>query len=342
MPKTIAEAAIGRDNEDSDWQLRPELHADVLPPEAGALKRVLQRNELKQIVQRFRSADLAALRAQARYKRIGRLALYSTSIATVIGALFVLPIEALLKGFPAGLASVAQVSALMIAFLASRLLAVSAPFDVWMKRRAEAEIARIDLFDTIARAEEPVQQDELPLLPLKLEYFRRYQLDVQRRYYHGRGAQHKAAAWRNNRWLSASMLFTIAALGLGAILALHTAAAWGIQLPEWLMTWSGNLVGSQGNRLVLGLGTIASGLYGLGTARSLMDLDERNASRFLTTADNLDFLTSTGLRRARDAAEAADLKAVLGFVGRVQEQISSEHREWVLLQSVNVITGKSP
>ena len=80
MPSSRAEAAIGRDDQASDWQLRPELHAAALPAEAGALKRVLERAELKDIVARYRTADTAAVLAQARYKRIGRLGLYATTI----------------------------------------------------------------------------------------------------------------------------------------------------------------------------------------------------------------------------------------------------------------------
>lgn len=333
MPSNTAEAAIGRDDQASDWQLRPELHAAALPAEAGALKRVLERAELKDIVARYRTADAAAVVAQRRYKRIGRLGLYATTIATLVGAFFLLPTEPWLRGTPAAIASTVQVLALVVAFLASRLLAVGSPFDAWMKKRAEAEIARIALFEEVGKADEAAREGELDLLPLKLEYFRRYQLEVQRRYYRGRGAQHRAAAWRNNRWLSVSLLVTVVSVGIGAIAALHIAAAWGMAVPAWLLQWFSGLAGTPANRLALGLGTIASGLYGLGVARSLMDLDERNASRFLTTAENLDFLTDTGLQPAREAAEAGNADEVLAFIQRVQGQISSEHREWILLSA---------
>ncbi len=333
MPGSTAQAAIGRDDGASDWQLRPELHAGALPVEAGALKRVLERSAFKDIVARYRTADAAAVLAQRRYKRIGRLSLYASTLAVLVGALFLLPIEPWLRGMPASVASTVQVLALAVAFLASRLLAVGAPFDAWMKQRAEAEIARIALFDEVGRANEPAREGELELLPLKLEYFRRYQLEVQRRYYHGRGAQHRAAAWANNRWLSGSMLVTVASILVGAIAALHVAAAWGLAVPTWLLEWSNGLAGPQANRLALGLGTVASGLYGLGVARSLMDLDERNASRFLTTAGNLDYLTDTGLSQARAAAQAGRSDDVQSFMQRVHQQISSEHREWILLSA---------
>lgn len=331
MPKTSAEAAVGHDDAASDWQLRPAHHANELPAEAAALKRVLVRPEIEAIINRFRTADKKAIAAQVRYKRVGRTGLYAATMATLVGALFLLPIEPWLKGPAASIASATQVLGLVIAFLASRFLSIAKPFDAWMKNRAEAEIARIALFDAVADASEPAREGEIPLLPLALEYFRRYQLDVQRRYYGGRGAQQSAAAWRNNQLLRASLLFTVASMVLGALLFLHVAFAWGLPVPVWLLMLRSPLEGPEANHTLLALGVVASALYGLGVARSLMDLDERNASRYLTTAQNLEFLTETRLSAAREAAAAGNPNEVRDFIGRVQEQISSEHREWILL-----------
>src|SRR6185312_11120603 len=125
MAGNSAEAAIGWDDQGSDWQLRPEVHASVLPVEASALKRILERSELKAIVERFRTADSEAVLAQTRYKRIGRLSLYSATLATLVGAAYLFPIG--LKGTPAGVASALQIVSLAIAFLASRTLAIGSP-----------------------------------------------------------------------------------------------------------------------------------------------------------------------------------------------------------------------
>ena len=161
----------------------------------------------KDIIGHFRAADARAIAAQSRYKRIGRLGLYAATVAAVIGALFLLPIEPWLQGREARrLLRCVQVLGLVVAFLASRYLVVAKPFDAWMKNRAEAEIARVGLFNAVTDATETCREGELHLLPLALEYFRRYQLDVQRRYYSGRAMQHAAAAWRNNQWLRAGFL----------------------------------------------------------------------------------------------------------------------------------------
>jgi len=333
MPTIIAAAAIGRDDDGADWQLRPEEHARMLPAEAGALRRVLERDEFKEIIARFRQADTSAIIAQGRYKRIGRAGLYAATLATLVGALFLMPLEPWLKGQPAVFASAVQVLGLLLAFLASRLLAAVKPFDSWMKSRAEAEMARVELFDVVAKAEEVTRAGEIPLLPLKLEYFRRYQLEVQRRYYSGRGATHAASVWRNNRLLRMSMLITTASVLLAAFAGLNIAAAWDVPVPAPLRSWSASLAGPETHRLLLGLGVVASGLYGLGVARSLMDLDERNASRFLTAAENLGYLTDTRLPQACEAAANGAVDEVLSFIASVQDLIASEHKEWILLSS---------
>lgn len=337
-----AVATIGHDDEGADWQLRPEAHGKALPPEAGALKRVLECEELKQIIDRYRGADAAAVTAQALCKRLGRIGLYAATVATLVGVLFLLPVEGWLTGPPRIIASAVQISGLVIAFLAARLLVLKKPFNAWMQKRAEAEIARIELFNRIVCAEETIRTDEIPLLPLKLEYFRRYQLDVQQRYYGGRGKQHADALWRNNRWLRVSFLITIVVAILGFLTVIATLASLEVAGLEWHGFFSEMLTGLQPNRVLLALGITASALYGLGISRSLLDLDERNASRYLTTAVNLEFLTSTRLAAARKAAASNESQAVYDFVDDVQALISSEHREWILLEeAMGAVQGAS-
>ena len=179
-------------------------------------------------------------------------------------------------------------------------------------------------------AKETAGEGELPALPLQLEYFRRYQLDVQRRYYDGRQAQHRAAAWRSNHLLTFSAVLTGVTIVIGVVIALNLGQRV-IDWPDWLDQVISLVEPAKLNRIVLATGVVASALYGLGVARSLMDLDERNASRYKVVAENLEFLAAKKLPAARQAAAAGDHAAVLNFVEAVQDQISSEHREWISL-----------
>src|SRR5262249_14022946 len=147
---------------------------------------------------------------------------------------------------------------------------------------------------------------ELPLLPLSLEYFRRYQLDVQLRYYRGRGEQHARAAGRAKGW----QLFSLVLAGIAAAVATLAATKFFIDFapaPEWVRATSQDiqaLLPPWTNKAILAIGIVSSTLFGASISRSLMDLDERNASRYLTTAKNLEDLTDAGLETARADAAA--------------------------------------
>lgn len=325
--QAAAQHAIGTDDPNSDWQLKPLEHAGGLPVAAAALKRILTRPDIEAIKEAFSASDQNAVRARDHYKRVGRLGLYAGTLATIAGAIFLLPVDG---GTGLTPVSVLQVAALLLAFLASRWLALMKPFNSWMEQRAQAEIARAELFDTVMQAQEPVRDGELPTLPLQLEYFRRYQLDVQRRYYDGRQAEHRSAAWRSNHLLTFSAVLTGITILIGVAIALNLAQGV-VDWPDWLDSVLALIAPGQLNRVVLATGVVASALYGLGVARSLMDLDERNASRYKIVAGNLEFLFDAKLPAARQAAADGDQAAVLKFVQAVQDQISAEHREWISL-----------
>jgi hypothetical protein len=70
----------------------------------------------------------------------------------------------------------------------------------WMKARAPAETKRLSYFSYIANASVEPLDPQLELL--KLEYFRRYQLDLQLAYYKGRRSRHRNSVARPlwGRW----------------------------------------------------------------------------------------------------------------------------------------------
>ena len=322
-------AAIGRDDPSADWILEPQEHAARLPPEAGALKRILARAGHREIMAQYFQGDTKALSAQARYKRAGRVALGASLGATLIGAAFILPASQRLPPDVHSLATVAEYCLLFFAFLAARYIALARPFDAWMKQRAQAEIARRQLFNDVYRRGGRPRGRAAPAA-FEARYFRRYQLEVQRRYYDGRGRQHARAAGHTKVWRGTSLGLTVAAgcvvvLASLSLLSLpETAAADLLQIAVDYAAWV-----RSDDRWLLAIGVAASALYGFAAARSLINLDERNASRYLTTWDNLNFLHATQLDYVRRRAAEGDRAQVDQFVARIQALISSEHQEWV-------------
>lgn len=326
---TAAAAAVGKDGP-SDWELKPELHAGSLPPEAGPLKRVLMRDNLKAIIDLYISGDADARTAQTRYRRLALTAAVAGFGAVLLGGLMLLPKDEALPVLVATAAPILQFALLAISILSSLAVALFKPFDTWMHARARAETARVGLFRAVLAAEEPSSQAELPLLPLQLEYFRRYQLEVQRAYYRGRGGQHARSVRR---------------AGILRLVALLLAALAGVPLlftllgPERTPELIGPLVrwlsgGETAERILLSASVIGGGLQGLLASYSLVSQSERNAVRYLDTAGNLDDLSTRPLEDARLAAGQGEREPVLAFAALVDEQISSEHREWIALRSL--------
>lgn len=328
-----AEKTLGK-AEPGDWLLFPETHAVALPPAAGALQRVLRGPGLPEIIDRYNTYGRKAAAAQKSYKGEAKAAAIATFLAILVGSLFVLP------RYEHTLAGATQIAAAIQAVLVAASLGLSLfvgytkPFEAWMEMRATAENARHDLFDEVMKAGEApggLQQGELPLLPLQLEYFRRYQLDVQRNYYRGRGNEHLSASRVAHYWRIAALLILVASM---------FPILWSLQGKEWMPSFAQGLLNNLPGKtllaehIFLGISLVVSGLQGLLAAYAVISLNDRNAARYLATAANLDFLAGRPLAEARERAAAGDRAGVLAFVALVQQEISSEHREWIALRKI--------
>jgi hypothetical protein len=332
MPASVeAIRAVGSEHE-SDWKLEPFTHAARLPPEAGALKRILTRPEIAAIMERFSTADRAAIKAQKNYLTWTKIAFLCRFLSIACGTAALLDIATIL---PEGIASLGlglQYTFIAGALVIGLVLGFRQPFEVWMGKRAAAENERLDLFGKVMSAEEPSQAGELPLLPLQLEYFRRYLLDEQRRYYRGRGDEHARAAGKTKQW-------QWTAVGLTALAIIPASLGFlglfpDLPVPPFIKDLAISADTEKGHVLMLTLGIIASALGDLAASLSLANLDRRNAARYHSNADNLDFLAEKYLSEARDAAAAGDRPRTQDFIDLVQGIISSEHREWTMLRDM--------
>ena len=326
-------AAIGAD-QPTDWQLKPELHVNALGAGTEPLKRVLAQPELAAIIATFQSADEKASKAQTFYKRLARLSAWTGFGGAMLGSLVLVAVAALPHAMVLTIAAALQALLLFTSLGSSLLIGTLKPFEAWMEKRAEAENARALLFNDVVSAPAANDAEAGTLLALQLEYFRRFQLDVQRLYYHGRGAQHAAAARRAWWWrLFAFLLIATAAFPVFWSVQDSMALPWLAALPHRT-----DLL----QRTFLCLGILAAALQGLLAGYAVMSLDERNAARYRSTAENLDALSDRPLEEARSAAAegnspggyAAARERVLAFVALVQEQISAEHREWIALRKL--------
>ncbi len=322
--------ALGQQAAD-DWRLEPASHAASLPAAAGPLARILQRPELRSLIAVYGPADSAAGRAQKEYKRLAMTAAVAGFASVTLGGLMLLPPDDALPSALANLVPMIEVVLVAVSFVASLLLALSKPFERWMQERAKAENARVGLFNSVLAADEPARPDELPTLPLQLEYFRRYELDVQRAYYAGRGRQHQRSVTKASLWRVVALLL-VGCASLPLVFSIlgpeHTPGP---------MTWLLNLFAKpdeSAQRILLCTSVVGGGLQGLLAAYSLLTQSERNAPRYQDAARNLEDLSAEPLTAARAAAAAGDRETVDAYVGIVHDELTAEHREWIALRSL--------
>jgi hypothetical protein len=315
-----AEQAIGK-SLPSDGELLPEEQAAALPPEAGPLARILREPRAQAIIARYRQGDTQAIAAQRAYRFTGRVSIWARFIALVVGALALAPLQFWSSATAQTAAIVVQGAALITSYLAASWLAWRGLFSAWMHARVTAEIARLDLFEHVLAAGQEPRPGELPLLPLKLEYFRRFLLDSQIAYYKASRDEHLRAAGRTRVWKALYLAFIVLATAgiLYTLGALGGGRQWGDE---------------QTQRAVIAFMTLVSAVLATYSDISLMDMDERNATRYETTHANLARLRDEFLERVRLAAAEGNEAAVAAFTKLVQDQVSSEHREWVLIRDL--------
>ncbi len=169
----------------------------------------------------------------------------------------------------------------------------------WMTARAEAETARFRYFDIVTERGGAADPN------LLLEYFRRYQLDVQRAYYGGRAGDHRRAA---DRALGRSTLGVAGgsmATGLAGI---------GMVNPAWTSLAAVGLVGQAWGAMVANEEATAQ--------------NRRNAERYGRTRLALDRIYER-LDEVRMAVAGGHAEVMAEFVQAVHEQLSLEHRQWL-------------
>ncbi len=294
-----------------DYRLEPAEHAKLYADAAPDLAALLGTARVTVIAEEYQQRDAEADGGQKSFKRTMSTANIAVLVAATSSACM-MAAEIVLGGtdrdgvaiaawtgnlvFPLGLIAAISAAAATAAlyFVRSGRL-----FENWMTKRAAAENARLSYF--VALAESPASTPELELL--KLEYFRRYQYEVQEEYYLTRGAAHRASAQRT-MFVGGAGIFIAALTGGFASLAEGMATA------------------------LAAIAVIGAAISAYAASREAMTQDRRNAERYDRTLTALRGLYGR-LDRVRQAVANGNREALVEFVGAVNEQISLEHRQWL-------------
>jgi SMODS and SLOG-associating 2TM effector domain 1 len=292
-----------------DDALSPVEHAEQLSTSAPKLAALLTRTAPVELARQYAEADTEALVAERTFKRwvirANRAVLATATVSALLmavallaGRLGVLTQTILIALALTGVATGGIASMSLFRVKEGRLL------EDWMTARARAETKRLSYFSYIVNSS--VGPLDLQLELLKLEYFRRYQLDLQLAYYKTRRSGHRNSAERTLNISAGSVM--VAAIASGA------AGVLGALQSEWAALGS--------------LAVFGAALQAFAAARESLNQDRRNAERYDNTAQALQ-----GLRERLDDVRlgiAAGSTSVLGeYVSAVQDQLSLEHRQWL-------------
>ena len=292
-----------------DYPLSPVEHAEQLKTSAPKLAALLTRSAPVELARQYAEADTEALTAERTFKRWVIRANWAVLATATASAL--LMAVALLTGTLGGLAQTTLIVLALIGVAAGGIASMSLfrvkegrLLEDWMTARARAETKRLSYFSYIVNSS--LQPLDLQLELLKLEYFRRYQLDLQLAYYKTRRLGHRNSAERTLSISAGSVL--VAAIASGA------AGVLGALRSEWAALGS--------------LAVFGAALQAFAASRESLNQDRRNAERYDNTAQALQ-----GLRERLDDVRvgiAAGSPSVLGeYVAAVQDQLSLEHRQWL-------------
>ena len=302
-----AKAVIGEGQTD-DYTLAPTKHADSLEAQAPALCKILRGSQSTTAAHEYERKDSDAIKAQLLFKRVAGKANWAVLITACLSAAML--VAASLAGKAHGLFITLGCCGIVSGSLGSMWLFEIRQgnfFQVWMNRRARAEAERVKYFELVTEDTVNSEALEVPVLLLQLEYFRRYQLEVQRGYYSKRSGEHKRAADR-------MLTLSAHAAGLGALATGFAGILGGVLGPGWAC--------------LAGFATVASALSAFASINESLSQHRRNEELYDKTNDALAELEGK-LDEVRTAAAKDDRESVKQFVTAVHEQLSLEHKQWL-------------
>jgi SMODS and SLOG-associating 2TM effector domain 1 len=298
-----AAATIGI-QEPGDYRVVPLEHATLYAQSAPEMSNLLRSGPPSTTAQAYERADKAAVGAQASYKKWMNNSNIAVFVTAVLGAATMAvaiqwPVAAPREHWLGRVfAACAAVSAAFGMFSLYKLRE-GGLLEGWMSARATAETHRLGYFSSIASSASRKNQPDL--LILFLEYFRRYQLDIEMNYYSVRAAEHKK---------SANSTVTLGAIGAA------------------LAAISGAVSAATPSAILGSLSVLGAAIGAFAVSREQMNQDRRNSERYSRTWDALNGLSGR-LDDVRTAAAQGNGAAVTEFVAAVNDQISLEHRQWL-------------
>jgi hypothetical protein len=305
------EKAIGESNKNEDYILDLEKHIVRYQDSLPQLTALLKDSEVQYVGGEYTLFDEKANGVQKKYKdyskyarRFGFWATVFTVLVTISGSLNELTDDLLTEE---SIKIIVKVSAgLAIAFGAVAgafvtLIKRKGLLNKWMEFRSEAEERRTEYFNLLAQN---VSGKSISEHLQVLEYFRRYQLDVQLNFYTSKSETLEGAANKS--------LKIIIALG-ATVVILNGIIGLGLD-PKY--------------SILASLALIVQAYSFMTSNKELTNQNERNAERYARSRSLM-----AGLKAKIDpvkmALESKDFSALTAYFNAVHEPLLAEHQQWL-------------
>ncbi len=304
-----AEKLVGEQSP-TDYVLQSGNHFKEFEENAPELADILKSSKLESIKEEYDTWNERALDYQRKFRKWSRYANWFAFLTVLFTASILVVTTIPMDEFYLD-SGIITFSALSVIFSIStgaalRLIKTGNILHLWMSGRASAETLRIDYFNQLVQYN--INSNNVFLSLLKLEYFRRYQLDVELAYYTVRSKQNQLMA---NKTLSYSTW-----LMAGATLAIAVGSFLGVGTQYTFLT------------AITSLAIICQALSSKISNSAAFNQYGKNAENFERTRSSLAQIRGK-LDDVRELVANGNNKALVEFASLVNDQISLEHRLWI-------------
>lgn len=308
--------------------LRPLDHAAGLPTEAGPLRRIIETQKVRDLVEERKTASRGASQSKAAAEMVLRVVL----LAITVGAAFAFAYAVAYLGLDDRQEQLFR-SLIWICFLLAGFAAVYAMWRSWKNSpkltRNSSEKLRRDIMHTIVASNEaPDPATEIATVLLQVEYFRRFQLDAQIDYYATRiGEENKSGSKRRYwKWSAVGlfilMVFAVILLSIGAA-SEQGHWTWAARVTGFLNKLEANSVDTWVIAFLLG----ATAIYVFLLLTALQFGDHR--SLYGEALAGLIAIKGRELDGARAAAAQGNPEPMRKMAKHVHEVMRHEHSVWL-------------
>lgn len=316
MDDTEIKKAIG-ENEANDYILSPKNHIEIYQKSLPNLSKLLSNSEVQFLADEYQILDDEAIQAQTRFKKISaytRLFIFLTAFFSttmlIAGSLNGMAyFDKHLVALPENLLKLSTISSIVCSAISASMIMIiknGKLLEKWMSKRAEAEEYRLEYFKVIASDKNlTTPQDHLTVL----EYFRRYQLDMQINFFTERA---KELEKKSNK-----AIISIAILSGLVILINELTFVSGI---EWTS--------------IATLAIIVQAYAFMINNKELNDQNGKNADRYSKIGLALTKLRSQ-IDHVKQAISASNFSVLSSYVQAIQEPLYEENKQWLEVMSTS-------